>query len=219
MNNNNKCSETKWEKFKFFEKWLNLLKKKKKKKKWKARRWRMQVKGHVRFHESAIKRTTTFFLIVQSFCRENPPLTTKKEIEFFKRDCCCCCCCCGRRTRSTGRKQLMTQTNKLHTIFFRLNFLFVVVVVHLHWRENQIKKEKKKKEKWKNIGRRRRYFFFSHSRALKRTIEQGGVLLAVVERADDGVVVERHFGHLEFGIDHHLEEYLKKKQKKMKQMT
>ena len=51
---------------------------------------------------------------------------------------------------------------------------------------------------------------------MKRTIEQGGVLLAVVERADDGVVVERHFGHLEFGIDHHLEEYLKKKTKKQK---
>jgi hypothetical protein len=52
------------------------------------------------------------------------------------------------------------------------------------------------------------FYFFSHSRALERTIEQGGVLLAVVERADDGVVVERHFGHLEFGIDHHLKEYI-----------
>ena len=29
--------------------------------------------------------------------------------------------------------------------------------------------------------------------------------MAVVERANDCVVVERHFGHLEFGIDHHLE--------------
>lgn len=48
-------------------------------------------------------------------------------------------------------------------------------------------------------------FPFRISRALERTIEQGGVLLAVVERADDRVVVERHFGHLEIRIDHHLQ--------------
>ena len=28
--------------------------------------------------------------------------------------------------------------------------------------------------------------------------------MSVVERADDGVVVERHLGHLELRVDHHL---------------
>ena len=41
-------------------------------------------------------------------------------------------------------------------------------------------------------------------RALEGAVEQGGVLVSVVERADDGVVVERHLGHLELRVDHHL---------------
>jgi hypothetical protein len=84
--------------------------------------------------------------------------------------------------------------------------------------EIKLKEKKRNQNCWVMTTTTTTTFPFRISRALERTIEQGGVLLAVVERADDRVVVERHFGHLEIRIDHHLQNriFTQKKTKKSK---